>query len=97
MNGDAMDNVQLVLMVLQGLLTLVGILIAFQVKRLYQTVDALSGKDSQLEKLIVDHREDVLKSYASAIELVGLRDEFTKRFDRFEDNIMNAIRRIPAQ
>ncbi len=91
-----MSNAQLVLICLNALLTVVGAIIAFNVKRLYQSIDALSSKDTQIEKLVIEHREDVLKNYSSTSELAALRDEVVKRFDRFEDNIMNAIRRIPS-
>lgn len=91
-----MSIAQLVSIVINILLTVVGVLIAFQVRRLYQAIDALGLKDSQLEKQILEHREDVLKNYTSSNELGALRDDVYKRFDRFEDNIMSAIRRIPT-
>jgi len=96
MDGEIMTTGQIILALINILMTLVGVLVAFQVKRLYQSVDALSGKDTQLEQQITAHREDVLRNYSSTNELAAVRDEVFKRFDRFEDTIMGAIRRIPG-
>jgi hypothetical protein len=96
-NGDTMSTGQIVLIVINILLTMVGASIAFQIKRLYEAIDALASKDEQMEKQITAHREDMLKNYSSTVELNSLRNEVFKRFDRFEDNVMNAIRKIPGQ
>lgn len=86
---------QMILIVINILLTIVGFTISLMIKRLYESVDNLVLKDAAIQREVTEHREDVLKNYASGADLAALRDEFFKRFDRFEDNIMHAIRRIP--
>lgn len=91
-----MPTGQIILIVINLLLAIVGFTISLMIKRLYQSVDALVLKDAAIQKEVTEHREDVLRNYSSTSELAALRDEVFKRLDRFEDNIMHAIRRIPG-
>ncbi len=64
------------------------------IKRLYVSVDALAKKDNAIEAMVTKHREDVLQNYSKSTSLAELKDDVFKRFDRFEDNVMKAIRNI---
>lgn len=87
---------QLVLITVNILFTVCGFVISLMIKRLYESVDKLIDKDTLIEAQVTAHREDVLKNYSSVSDLSDLKAEVFKRFDRFEDTIMHAIRKIPA-
>lgn len=87
---------QFILIVVNVMLSLAGFIITFMIQRLYKSIDQLYTQQVGIQREVTLHREDLLKNYASTADLSSVRDEVFKRFDRFEDTIMKAIRRIPG-
>ena len=92
---DPVNTGQILIIVVNTLLVVVGFVISIMIKRLYKSIDALYKKHSDIEIIIDKHREDVLANYTSNARFSDLKNDITKRFDRFEDNVLNAIRKIP--
>lgn len=87
---------QILLIAVNALLAVCGFVISLMIKRLYDSVDKLASRDMLIQEQVTSHREDVLKNYSSVSDLNELKSEVFKRFDRFEDTVMSAIRKIPS-
>lgn len=94
---EAISIGQIVLIAINILLTICGFVISFMIKRLYDSVDKQTAISTSIQQQVVNHREDVLKNYSSTTDLNELKSEVFRRFDRFEDTVMSAIRKIPVQ
>lgn len=86
---------QLILIGVNVLLAVIGFIASLMINRLYKSVDALYKKDSNIEEIVNKHREDVLANYTSNNRFSDLKNDVFDRIDRFEQNVMNAIRKIP--
>lgn len=93
---EGISGGQVILIVINLLLCIVGFVISLMIKRLYQSVDLLVKKDDAIQLQVNTHREDTLRNFSRTEELKNLREEVFKRMDRMEDSIMRAIRNIPG-
>lgn len=86
---------QFVIIAVNILIAVAGFVISFMIHRLYKSIDSLAKKDAEIARIVAEHREDVLRNYSSNTSFNALKQEITGRLDRFEDNILAAIRKIP--
>jgi uncharacterized membrane protein len=78
-----MDNNTLMWLI-NGLLAILFFVLTFMMQRLAKVVDGLVAQDSELIKLIQDHREDVLRNYVHRDAIEPMKKDIIGRVDRLE-------------
>lgn len=83
---------QLILIVANGLLAIVGFVGAFMIQRLTRSIDTLTAADRKMEDRILNHREDVLKNYVSHTQLESLKHDVILRIDKLEEILLEVLK-----
>lgn len=85
--GISPDSLTVVLAVVQGLLTLVGVLLGWLIKGLFNSIAELKHADGNLAQSVTELRIALPERYVSKSDFVQMGDNIFEALRRIEDKL----------